>query len=120
MAAKRGVEVTETLQVSVQPGYHVNSNQTKGEFLIPLKLVWSGTALQPERVVYPRSEQIRVAGDDVVVFTGKFAIETRFKVSASASPGLALMTGKLTYQACNNQMCFRPASAEIRLPVVIE
>ena len=30
------------------------------------------------------------------------------------------MTGKLRYQACNNEMCFRPSSVEVKLPVVVE
>lgn len=106
--------------MSVEPGFHVNSDKPKDEFLIPLKLTWTGTALQPGAVTYPKSEDVKVGNDQVSVFTGKFTVETKFTAAASAAPGPALMTGKLHYQACNNQMCFRPAITEVRLPVVIE
>ncbi len=47
-------------------------------------------------------------------------LRTEFKAPANAQAGTAMMTGKLHYQACNNQMCFRPSSIDVRLPVVIE
>ena len=43
-----------------------------------------------------------------------------FKAPDSLAPGSTNMTGKLRYQACNNEMCFRPSSVEIKLPVVVE
>lgn len=92
----------------------------RDEFLIPLKLTWTGGALQAGTITYPKSEDVQVGNDRASVFTGTFEIETRFKAAPDASLGLALATGKLSYQACNNQMCFRPTSVEIRLPAVVE
>lgn len=120
IVVRRGIDVAQKLQIAVEPGFHVNSDKPKDEFLIPLKLTWSGSALEAGAVTYPKSEQVRVGSDNLDVFTGTFTIETRFKSSPAASPGPALMTAKLTYQACNNIMCFRPSSAEVRLPVIIE
>ena len=120
IAVKRGAEVVQTLNVSVQPGFHVNSDHPKSEFLIPLKLSWSGEALQPLYITYPKSEVIQVAGEESLVFSGRFPIVTHFRAASDAPKGPALMTGKLQYQACNNQMCFRPAVLEFRLPVMIE
>ena len=120
VVVKRGTDATQKLQITVETGYHVNSDKPKDEFLIPLKLTWSGSALEAGAVTYPKSEQVHVGSDTLDVFTGSFTIDTQFKTSAAATPGPALMTAKLTYQACNNIMCFRPSSAEVRLPVVIE
>ena len=120
LVVKSGSEVVQTLNVSVQPGYHVNSDKPRSEFLIPFRLTWSGTALEPLYITYPRSEVIQVGGEQSVVFSGNFPLLTHFKAAANAPKGPALMTGKLHYQACNNQMCFRPATIEVRLPVIIE
>ena len=117
---KRGETITQTLKVSVLPGLHVNSDKPRDEYLIPLKLTWSGGPLEPKSVTYPKSEDIKVGGQELAVFTGSFGIETEFKVPASAPTGTGTMTGKLRYQACNNEMCFRPASTEVKLPVSIE
>jgi hypothetical protein len=119
VTAKRGTSVTETLDVSVLPGFHVNSDKPKDEFLIPLKLTWTGP-LEQENVTYPKPEQIMVGSQSLAVFTGKFQLQTKFQVPANAPKGSAAMLGKLRYQACNNEMCFRPSSVEVRLPVSIE
>jgi DsbC/DsbD-like thiol-disulfide interchange protein len=120
ISAKRGSAVVETLDVSVLPGFHVNSDKPKDEFLIPLKLTWTGGPLEAQGVSYPKPEEITVGGQSLVVFTGKFQLQTKFQVPANAATGSATMTGKLRYQACNNEMCFRPSSVEVHLPVAVE
>jgi DsbC/DsbD-like thiol-disulfide interchange protein len=117
---KRGASATQTLKVEVLPGFHVNSDKPRDEFLIPLKLTWTGGPLEATAVSYPKPEEIKVGGQTLVVFTGSFVIRTDFKAPANASPGAIKVTGKLHYQACNSDMCFRPATLEIRLPVVVE
>jgi hypothetical protein len=54
------------------------------------------------------------------VFTGSFVIATSFKVSLKATPGPALVSGKLRYQACNDKACFPPKTVDIKLPVSIQ
>ena len=119
ITAKPGGTVVETLRLSVQPGFHVNSDKPKDEFLIPLKLTWNGP-LEAESIRYPAPEEVKVGSETVTVFTGTFEVQTQFKAPDKAAPGPATMTGKLRYQACNNQMCFRPATIDIRVPVEIE
>lgn len=120
VTAKRGAAVTQTLSVTVLPGFHVNSDKPKDEFLIPLKLTWNPGPLEAGAITYPKPEDIKVGNEMLVVFSGTFPIETHFKARDSAAVGPAIMTGRLRYQACNNQMCFRPASVDIRLAVNIE
>ncbi len=120
IVVKRGGSTAGTLNVAVLPGFHVNSDKPKDEFLIPLKLTWTAGPLQAQSVTYPKPEEVKVGNDMLSVFTGSFNIQTAFKAPASATPGPATVLGKLRYQACNNQMCFRPATIEIRVPVLIE
>jgi hypothetical protein len=117
---KPGAEVTAPLRVQIQPGFHVNSNHPADEFLIPLKLTWTSGPLQAQSISYPKSEDIKVGNEMLSVFTGEFDLNTRFKAPAGLSPGKAEMSGKLRYQACNNRMCFKPATVQVKLPVVIE
>lgn len=112
--------MTQTVKVAVLPGFHVNSDRPKDEFLIPLKLTWTDGPLEAKSVNYPKPEEIRVGKDMLAVFTGNFEIHTQFKAPEHSTPGSTTVTGKLRYQACNNEMCFRPASLEVRVPVVIE
>lgn len=119
LVLKRGAAATQDLKVTVVPGFHVNNDKPRDEFLIPLKLSWSGP-LEAKAIAYPKAEEIKVGNDTLVVFTGSFVIHTNFKAPESLAAGSTNMTGKLRYQACNNQMCFRPSSVEVKLPVVVE
>jgi hypothetical protein len=118
--AKRGTTVSETLALSVTPGFHVNSDKPKDEFLIPLKLTWGAGPLQPKSVAYPPAEQVKVGADMLNVFTGKFDVKTEFTVSPQATPGLTMVEGKLRYQACDNVSCKRPATLTVQVPVSIQ
>jgi len=120
VSVKRGAVVTQILKPVVLAGFHVNSDKPKDEFLIPLKLTWNAGPLEAKSVSYPKPEEIKVGSQMLVVFTGTFPIQTEFKAPANAPPGSATMTGKLRYQACNSEMCFRPSTLDIRVPVAIE
>ena len=105
----------------MRPGYHANSNAPSDEYLIPLRLTWSTGPLEVASVVYPKPQLEKYSFSDkpVSVFSGYFEILTRFKVSASAMPGLSILGAKLRYQACNDRMCFPPKTVDVSLPVEI-
>ena len=108
------------MQVVVLPGFHVNSDKPKDEFIIPLKLTWTPGFLDAKTIEFPKPEELKVGTQDLLVFTGTFPIKTQFQAPASAATGPATLTGKLHYQACSSDMCFRPSTIEVKLPVVIE
>src|SRR5579883_3027827 len=43
VVGKRNASVQVKIPLSVQKGFHVNSNKPKEEYLIPLKLTWTST-----------------------------------------------------------------------------
>jgi thiol:disulfide interchange protein DsbD len=120
ITVKPSATVVETLKIVVQPGFHVNSDKPKDEFIIPLKLTWGDGPLEAMSTSYPKPEEIQVGSQKLTVFTGTFNIQTEFKAAEHAQSGTATMMGKLRYQACNDQMCLRPSTIEVRVPVVIE
>ena len=120
LTAHRGATVAQTLTVTVKPGYHVNSDKPKDEYIIPLKLTWTGGTLDTKATIYPKAEEIQVNGQALTVFTGTFPIQTEFQVEPNATPGTVTVNGKLKYQACNNEMCLRPVTVDIPLQVTIQ
>ncbi len=119
MTVKRGGTLRQSLDVTILPGFHVNGDKPKDEFLIPLKLTWSGP-FEAKSITYPQPEEIQVGTEKLLVLTGSFKIQTEFKAPENAVAGATAIAGKLRFQACNNQMCFRPASIDISLPVVVQ
>ncbi len=120
LIAKTGSTVQQELKIHVDSGFHVNSDHPKDEFLIPLKLTWTGNSFASKRILYPAPEQVQVGSDQLSVFTGTFVIKSELLVSSQATPGLGMLIGKLRYQACDNQSCKRPATLDIKVPVSIQ
>ena len=123
MAGKRNAAVQAKIPVSVQPGFHVNSNTPTDEYLIPLRLTWTSTgALEGGSVTYPKPsmEKYEFAEKPLSVFTGNFELVANFKVAASAPAGPGAAVGKLRYQACNDRACFPPKTVEVTVPYQIQ
>jgi hypothetical protein len=107
--------------VTVDPGFHVNSNPAAAENLIPLSVTWTATgALQAGTVTYPKAIKEKVGDQMLTVYTGSFNLVANFKVSASAPAGPGAVVGKLRYQACNATTCFIPKTVEITVPYQVQ
>jgi DsbC/DsbD-like thiol-disulfide interchange protein len=120
VTVKRGDSAKQILKAVVLPGFHVNSDKPKDEFLIPLKLTWNPGPLDAKSISYPKPEEMELNGQQMVVFTGTVPIETEFAVAKDSTKGPVTVTGKLKYQACNNQMCFRPSTIDVHFQALIE
>jgi thiol:disulfide interchange protein DsbD len=121
LVAKAGSTVQAKITVQLRPGYHCNSNTPSDDYLIPLKLSWTGPTLEVGDVAYPKAQMEKYTFSDkpLSVYSGDFDIVTHFKVPASAAPGMAALAGKLRYQACNDRMCLPPKTVDVTLPVEV-
>ncbi len=122
LSVPRGGDVSQSLKLQLQPGYHVNSNSPNEEYLIPMRLTWDSTAVETVSVNYPKavSEKSDFSEKPLSVFTGDFEIVTKFRRAAKASPGPGFLHGKLRYQACNDKMCLPPKTLEVKFPLLVE
>ncbi len=123
IAAKRGESAQVKIPLSVQPGFHVNSNTPSDEYLIPLKLTWKSTgALEAVTVVYPKPalEKYEFSEKPLSVFTGKFELTAHFKVAAGAPAGPGVAVGQLRYQACSDKACYPPKTVEVAVPYSVQ
>lgn len=119
ITAKIGAPVEVKLPLELRTGYHCNSNKPSDEYLIPLKLTWAAGPLESPEVVYPAPTMEKYSFSDkpLSVYTGNFALVTKFKVPASAMAGQVMITGKLRYQACNDRMCLQPKTIDVSIPI---
>jgi hypothetical protein len=121
VTAKIGSAAQVKVSLELRSGYHCNSNKPSDEYLIPLKLTWAAGPLESPEVSYPapQMEKYSFSPAPLSVYTGNFALVTKFKVSASATPGQAIINGKLRYQACNDHMCLTPKTIDVSVPIDI-
>ena len=123
LVGKRNASVQVKIPLTVQKGFHVNSNKPLEEYLIPLKLTWTSTgALQGGAIDYPKPsvEKYEFAEMPLSVYSGSFDLVAHFKVAPNASAGPGAVTGKLRYQACNDRACFAPKTLDVTLVYQIE
>ena len=96
-AGKRNAAVQVKIPVSVDPGYHVNSDKPSLDYLIPLKLTWDKGAmgaLEGGTVVYPKASQEKYDFEEkpLSVFTGNFELAANFEVAANAPAGPGVLS----------------------------
>lgn len=108
------------LHMATIPGFHVNSDKPLSDNIIPLRLTWNAGPLEATAIRYPKPETIELGPDKLTVFSGSFEITTVFTAPGNAAAGSTEVTGHIRYQACNNRMCFRPSTIDVRIPVTIQ
>jgi thiol:disulfide interchange protein len=107
MRAALGVQLDESL--------HANSNRPKDPLLIPMSLkVTPPAGIDVAEIVFPPPTELQVEfqPETLSVFEREFTIGVVFDVAADARPGDVTVPATLTYQACNDKMCFRPMTVE--------
>src|SRR5581483_4325431 len=75
LIGKRNASIQVKIPLSVQNGFHVNSNKPLEEYLIPLKLTWSSTgALQAGAIDYPAPtvQKFEFAEKPLSIYSGSF------------------------------------------------
>jgi hypothetical protein len=121
--AQRAQATMVNLNFRVPPGYHINSNTPKSEFLIPTALKMDlPTDIILGKIEYP-------AGDDktfpfspdekLSVYSGDFTIAVAVHPLHSVVPGKYNMHGVLRYQACDNAACYPPKTVPVNFEVKV-
>jgi DsbC/DsbD-like thiol-disulfide interchange protein len=123
VVGKRGATVQVKIPVTVNTGYHVNSNTPSEEYLIPLKLTWTATgALEGGAINYPKPamQKFEFSEKPISVYVGNFDLTANFKVAANAPAGPGSVAGKLKYQACSEKACYPPKTVDVTVPYQIQ
>lgn len=120
---KRGGSVQITVIVDVDDGYHINSNRPAEKYLIPTALKFDRTAgLTTTPIIYPKAklQRFEFSQKPLSVFEGKAVLKLTARALASIATGNQTLKAKLTVQACNNQLCLRPQTIDVSIPLQVE
>ena len=120
VTAERTKQTIVDLNFRVPPGYHINSNTPKSEFLIATALRLDvPTDIVLGKIEYPAGEDLTFPfspDEKLNVYTGDFTIALTVHPLHCVVPGKYMMHGVLRYQACDNSACYPPKN----LPVTME
>jgi len=123
VTAPRTIQTKVNLNFRVAPGFHINSNAPKSEFLIPTNLKMDlPTDIVLGKIGYPAGTDVSFpfSPDEALnVYTGDFTIAVLVHPLRSVVPGKYVMHGVLRYQACDNAQCFPPKTLPVSLDVKV-
>jgi hypothetical protein len=123
VAVAPGGSVRVELRFRVSPGYHINSNKPRSDFLIPTRLKLSPPAgLTPGAVVYPEGKDLTFVfspKEKLNVYAGDLVVRAELRALASAPAGSYKVAGELRYQACNDRACFPPTKLPVEFDVTV-
>lgn len=117
-AGKRGEVMEVKLKAQLAPGFHANTNKPSDDYMIPMKLTWDTAGAETVAVTFPagKMEKYAFADAPIAVYSGEFEIVSKLRPKQA---GFTLLTGKLLYQACNDNACFPPKTVAVKVPADI-
>ncbi len=122
-AIQPGQTVTIELRVELPENIHVQSDKPRDPFVIPTLLTFTlPEGVTVEEITYPASTDFLLAGwkEPLAVFEHEFTIEVRLALDADVSPGDMVVPGSFLYQACDDTVCFPPATAAVEWHIHVE
>lgn len=123
VTAQRTKQTMVDLDFRVAPGFHINSNKPKSEFLIATGLKMDPpTDIVLRRIEYPSGKDVAFPfspDEKLNVYSGDFTIKVAVHPLRSVVPGKYAMRGTLRYQACDNAQCFPPKTLPITFDVKV-
>jgi hypothetical protein len=99
--------VKATVVVTFAPGLHAYQNPPTLEHQIPVKLEAEDKALSL-KVSYPKGALKTFMGEEAAVYEGTIRLPIEFTMPKK--PGKFELKLKLSYQQCNDEACFPPAT----------
>jgi thiol:disulfide interchange protein DsbD len=102
------------LQVSLPETFHVQSNKPRDPSLIATELTIDAPAgVTVEELVFPAPTDLKQEGSDqpLAVFAHAFDIGVRLAIASTVPAGDVNVPLHLRYQACDDRVCFPPATA---------
>jgi cytochrome c biogenesis DsbD-like protein len=123
VTAQRGQQTMVSLNFRIPPGYHINSNLPKSEFLIPTALKMDlPTDIVLGKIEYPAGEDRSFPfspDEKLSVYSGDFTIAVAVHPLHTVVPGKYEMRGVLRYQACDNAACYPPKNLPVNFEVKV-
>jgi thiol:disulfide interchange protein len=114
-AVPAGASARVALRVLLPEKLHANSNKPRDPSLIPTVLtVTPPPGITVEEIVYPPASDLVQKGVDqpLSVFEREFFIGVALKLAPDATGDLTI-PGRLRYQACDDAVCYMPATATV-------
>lgn len=108
------------LVVTIDSGWHINTDSPYQDWLIPADLQFDTLAhLTPYGIEYPAGEDITMADERITVWSHNTVIPFTIAVDSSAAHGDHVIPVTFTYQPCSDENCIPPETVELALNISV-
>ncbi|CAN5591823.1 hypothetical protein BH09PLA1_BH09PLA1_11140 [soil metagenome] len=109
-----GQQAVIAVALDMHAGYHAQSHAPKGDGLIATEItIEENPDITVYAPVYPPGKDVKYeALGELNVYTGKSIIFIPIEVKAGAAAAAVVIRGSITYQVCDDQVCFQPETNE--------
>ncbi len=118
--ARAHATATAVFTITVDAGYHIQSNHPKLDYLIPTTLALAPAGgVHATRVAWPKAQNHTFSfspGQPLAVFEGTMHVPVTL---ATGAAGTQVLHGSFRYQACNDQLCRPPVTQRFTLTVTV-
>jgi len=114
--ARAGSTARVALRVSVPEGLHTQSNKPRDPSLIPATIkIDAPPGITVDEIVWPPPVDLKqIVGDTPLsVFEREFLVGVKLSIAPTAAEGDLHVPGKFRYQACDVNLCYPPATADV-------
>jgi len=123
-----GGTATLKLQVEIIPGFHINSEKPLQSYLIPTEVFLPAAPNGPSEfelvgAKFPKAElkTFDFAPDEkLAVYEGTIEVALTLRARPETKPGSRKLALGVRYQACNDEICLRPAERQLTLTVQLQ
>lgn len=122
VALTPGKTALVTVHLEVLPGWHVNANPPALDYNIPTKVAITGAhGVNAGAPKYPAPKKQKFAFEDSELYVYDGGADVTVPLTASATPenGTHTLSGKVSFQGCNNEVCLPPASTTFTVEVTV-
>ncbi len=115
-----GAEFYAAIRLDIEPSWHINAHIPTEDYLIGTVVSFDpNPGFQTTGMHYPDAKSYRFAfaDDELDVYEGSIYIFMKLLAARDTEPGVHRLTGILTVQACDDQVCLAPS--DVPIPVDI-
>ena len=113
----RGGTTRGSIVLNIPGNLHVNSNRPNSEYAIPTTVSLSATGGKVSGAIYPRgrNKKFPFSEDTLNVYEGRTTINFNVTIPKNYRGNTVNIRAVVKYQACTDEVCYRPMTKTINL-----
>ncbi len=119
-AVKPGQRVTLFLDITPKPKMHVYAPGAKD--YLPVAIQLNSPGVKVGKLTYPKSEDwyFEPTKEHVPVYQAPFRLTQDITIEPGVKPGTMYVTGVLTYQSCDDAICYKPVTEPVAWTLTVK